>query len=91
MFYSSCATVLRGTNCNNSIAVSGYPQKANVYLNDTLVGSTPLSFKIKKRNHDKKNSNKSNYGGFSLWKLYITNIIHKFLIPLLLEQILPIY
>jgi len=49
MFYSSCATVLRGTNCNNSIAVSGYPQKANVYLNDTLVGSTPLSFKIKKR------------------------------------------
>ncbi len=45
----SCATILRGSKTNEIVKISGTPEDANIYVNNKLVGKSPLNYEVKKR------------------------------------------
>ncbi len=47
--FGSCATILRGGKTNEIVRISGTPKDANVYVNNELVGKSPLNYEVKKR------------------------------------------
>lgn len=49
IFFSSCATVFRGTNPHKSIPINSEPSNATVKINGKVVGQTPLNYELKNR------------------------------------------
>ena len=49
LFLSSCATLIRGSKTSEIVKISGTPKDANIYVNNELVGKSPLNYKVKKR------------------------------------------
>jgi hypothetical protein len=45
----SCATLLRGSKTSEIVKISGNPKEANIYVNNELVGKSPLNYEVKKR------------------------------------------
>ena len=71
IFFSSCATVFRGTNPHKSIPINSEPSNATVKINGEVVGQTPLNYELKNRKSKFVQISKDGY------KEYNTNIESK--------------
>ena len=57
----SCATMLRGGKTSEIVKISGTPKDANIYVNNELVGKSPLNYEVKKRKEHTVRIEKAGY------------------------------
>ena len=60
----SCATLLRGGKTSEIVKISGNPKEANIYVNNELVGKSPLNYEVKKRKEHIVKIEKEGYKDF---------------------------
>jgi len=57
----SCATMIRGSKTSEIVKISGTPKDANIYVNNELVGKSPLNYEVKKRKEHTVRIEKAGY------------------------------
>ena len=62
---SSCASVFRGNKTSKVISISGTPSESNVYVNNELIGKSPLNYEVKKRKEYAVKIEKEGYKDFN--------------------------
>lgn len=62
---SSCASVFRGNKTSKVISISGTPSESNVYVNNELIGKSPLNYEVKKRKEYAVKIEKDGYKDFN--------------------------
>ena len=49
LLMTSCASVFRGSKTSKVISISGTPNESNVYVDNQLVGKSPVNYEVKKK------------------------------------------
>jgi hypothetical protein len=62
---TSCASVFRGNNTSKVVVISGTPKESNVYVNNELVGKSPINYEVKKRKEYAVKITKEGYKDFN--------------------------